>query len=85
MVVGGGRRVCLHTHTGTRARHPHPRPLPPGSRVMCPPHPQSPMHSSGSPRGASLEPNGFCLDGLIPEAAGDNDLREEGRWGVSLS
>ena len=68
---------------GIKPSFPHCRH--PGSRIMCPPRPQSPIHSSGSPRGASLEPNGFCLDGLIPEAAGDNDLREEGRWGVSLS
>ena len=79
----GSGCVCTRVRAHTPA--PTPWPLPPGSRVMCPPRPQSPIHSSGSPRGASLEPNGFCLDGLIPEAAGDNDLREEGRWGVSLS
>lgn len=76
--------VFAHAH-GHTCPAPTPWPLPPSSRVMCPPRLQSPIHSSGSPRGASLEPNGFCLDGLIPEAAGDNDLREEGRWGVSLS
>lgn len=75
--------VFAHTH-GHTCPAPTPRPPPPSSRVMCPPRLQSPIHSRLS-WGASLEPNGFCLDGLIPEAAGDNDLREEGRWGVSLS
>lgn len=35
--------------------------------------------------GASLEPNGFCLDGLIPEAAGDNDLGEVDGGGMRLA
>lgn len=78
--------MCLHAHADTRALQPHARlgnPL----TGRCPRTSSSASSFLNRPppttRGASLEPNGFCLHGLLPEAARDN--LGEGEGAVSLS